>query len=142
MSIAILPRYTAVKPNSKEGRYCRTLRLLRASEQEWLASSMRQGGCDKWLAAPGSALLDRLASRADTSDQTMHYVVATLRGMASFVRRHPRSSVIGVDLHPGNFLFDPAAGRLVLSDPLLLTDHPALGGQNGGHQAINEAGKT
>ncbi len=134
MSFVLMPRYTAVKPNSKEGRYSRQLRLLRAQEQERLLKDAVDSRDPQWLAAPGSALLDRVARLAAANSDGLAYVAATLGGIAGFVRRHPQRNLINVDFHTGNFLFDPASGRLILSDPLVLTADPEADQQNTAHE--------
>lgn len=125
MSFVLMPRYTAVKPNSKEGQYSRSLRLIRAQEQERLVGSafMSVGN-----ASFGAALLNNMWKRAKRPG--MDYVADTLIGIARFIGRHPQGALIGVDMHSGNFLFDSVAQRLILADPLVMTDHPVFDRHN------------
>lgn len=131
MSFVLMPRYTAVKPNSKEGQYSRALRLIRAQEQERLIGSALTSVGN---AGFGAALLNNMSKRAERPG--MNYVADTLRGIARFIGRHPAGALIGVDLHNGNFLFDPVAHRLILADPLVMTDHPMFDDDNSGQSVV------
>lgn len=120
LSIALLPKYTAVKPNSQDGRFASVLRKVRAQEQERLLMELRLGGDSKWLQAPAAELLDRIRHSVAASHPQREGDIATLIGLAKFIRKHRFARLIGVDLHHQNFMSE-RCGRLVLSDPLVLT---------------------
>ncbi|WP_199153473.1 hypothetical protein [Chromobacterium sp. ASV23] len=121
VSVAILPRYTAVMPNSPAGREAVKIRRIRSQEQRRLFADLdknlakTQGEACCYL----SALLNRMvrAGAGTLQDETC----SALRVISRFVGRRDDRRFVGLDMHVKNFMLAPG-GQLVLSDPLVNTD--------------------